>query len=313
MLRNGACVSANCEGSSSVIPGLGACLSELVQVPTVSGTGSPPLPSITGLTNPTTVNIRRPLEWWQILLMALGCAFIFLMVLICWRRRARKQRAKRTAMFASAKKLDQKSNWRWRLVRFGEKLFGHNASQRPVVLPVHQTHRRQDSQDAKLQKMRETEDARHDLEMDDLLDAYNYTKAGSRSSRAPSSLPSLHGNRATKSRALHSSNRLSGHSLYSEVTGKPRQTPEPRQPIKKDLLNPRYSSASTLSSSFSIWTHERDRVPAPVPPVPQPPTEAEAYASAIRPALAASPPLNPGSYWMQPNHTGGSSRNPFRQ
>jgi hypothetical protein len=246
--------------------------------------------------------------------MALGCAFIFVLVLMCWRRRARKQRAQRTAMFASAKKLNQKSNWRWRLVRFGEKLFGHNASRRAAVLPIH---RPQDNEHAKLQKMREAEDVRHDLEMDDLLDSYNYSKAESRLSRAPSSLPSLHKNRATKFRALHPpshSNRLSGHSLYSEVTGKPRQMPEPRQPIRKDLLDPRYSSSSTLSSSFSIWTRERDRVLATVPPpVPQPPTEAEAYASAVRPALAASPPLNPGSYWMQPHTTGGSSRNPFRQ
>lgn len=298
VLRAGSCVAANCGGSSSVIPGLGVCLSELVQVPTSTGTGTPPLPTITGITNPTVINTRRPLEWWQILLMALGCAFIFLVILVLWRRRARKQRAKRTAMFASAKKLDQRSNWRGRLVRFGEKFFGHSQRGR-VLLPT--TVR--ESEEMKLRKMKDVEDARHELEMDQFINAYDYSKAESRYSKAASSLP---GHRANKGeRPPMHSNRLSGHSLYSEVTGKPRQMPEPRQPIRKDPLSSRYSS-STLSSSLSI----RTRQPDPVPSVP--PTEAEAYAMAVRPALVASPPLNPGAYWIKPTNTG-SSRNPFRQ
>ncbi|KAF8968267.1 insulin-like growth factor binding protein [Flammula alnicola] len=37
VLRAGSCVAANCASASSVIPGLGVCLSELVQVPTASG------------------------------------------------------------------------------------------------------------------------------------------------------------------------------------------------------------------------------------------------------------------------------------
>ncbi|KAG2356532.1 insulin-like growth factor binding protein [Suillus spraguei] len=112
VLRGGACTSANCTSGTSVIPSLGACLSELVQV----------LPS--GLSTPITTTTQR-LQWWEILLMALGCAFIFVTFLYCWRRRARKQRAKEIAAFASAKAL-HKQNWRWRLARFGERLFGHN-------------------------------------------------------------------------------------------------------------------------------------------------------------------------------------------
>jgi len=214
--------------------------------------------------------------------MALGCAFIFLVVLMWWRRRARKQRAKRTAMFAKAKNLHDKG-WRGRLVRFGEKFFGHSAKGRAAVLPVHR------DLDMKLQNLREAEDARHEREVESFIDAYDYSgKPESRSSRVPSSARNPNG--------------LSGHSLYSEVTGKPRQSAEPRQPVKKDLLGSRFSS-STLSSSYSYRTRDRDRVVlAPTPPVP---TEAEAYVMAVRPALNG----NPGSYWMEPNNT----RNPFRQ
>jgi len=311
VLRAGSCVSANCQGSSSVVTGLGVCLSELVQVPTATGTASP-LPSITGLTTPTANDSRRPLEWWQILLMALGCAFIFLMVLMWWRRRARKQRAKRTARFAKAKNLNETSNWRWRLVRFGEKLFGHKASQRGV-LPIHH-HRRFSggSEEMKLRNLKEAEEARHEMEMEKFIDAYDYSKAGSRSSRAPSSLPSLH-NHKSRHADERNMNKLSGQSLYSEVTGSPRHTPEPRQPIRKDLVASRYSS-STLSSLYSFAARDRGHMATPPPPVPQPPTEAEAYALAVKPALAASAPLPAGtSYWIQPNNTGRSSRNPFRK
>ena len=51
--------------------------------------------------------------------MALGCAFIFLMVLMLWRRKARKQRAKATMMFAHTKRLDDlHKGWRWKVKRF---------------------------------------------------------------------------------------------------------------------------------------------------------------------------------------------------
>ncbi|KAF8061726.1 insulin-like growth factor binding protein [Lyophyllum atratum] len=307
VLRAGSCVSANCQGSSNVIPGLGVCLSELVQVPTTTGTGAPALPSITGIANPTIIQARRPLEWWQILLMALGCAFIFLLFIVCWRRRARKQRAKRTAMFASAKQLDRKLNWRGRLVRFGERLFGHSPRQ-PIQLPTHT----RDIEEIKLQQRREAEDTR-ESDLDQFINAYDYSKAESRYSKTPSSLPPLDNKRPSKTHRKPPpsiSNRLSGHSLFSEVTGQPRLMPEPRQPIRKDLLSARWSSSSsTQGSSLSIRSQDpdRDRVPAAIP------TEAEAYARSVRPALAASPPPNPDSSWLKPTNTGSSSRNPFRR
>src|SRR6266581_4437665 len=68
VLRAGSCVSANCQGTTSVIPGLGVCLSELIEVPRSSGTTPSPLPSITGLTDPTVINVSKGLAWWEILL-----------------------------------------------------------------------------------------------------------------------------------------------------------------------------------------------------------------------------------------------------
>jgi hypothetical protein len=53
--------------------------------------------------------------------MAFGCAFIFLVFVVLWRRRARRKRAQRTAMFARAKGIEGRW-WGWR-ARFA-KLFG---------------------------------------------------------------------------------------------------------------------------------------------------------------------------------------------
>ncbi|KAJ3834735.1 hypothetical protein F5878DRAFT_695169 [Lentinula raphanica] len=112
VLKRGSCVAANCNGTADVFTALGVCLSDLVSVPQTSGTSATPLPSITGLTQPTVVtqSSSTRLQWWEILLMALGCTSIFLAVVWCWRR-ARKQRAKRTQAFAQAKNLDQSTSW----------------------------------------------------------------------------------------------------------------------------------------------------------------------------------------------------------
>ncbi|TFK34913.1 insulin-like growth factor binding protein [Crucibulum laeve] len=335
VLRAGSCTAANCDGSSNVIPGLGLCLSQLVVAPKPSGTdSSAPIPSITGLADPisNTTTTRRSLEWWQILLMALGCAFIFVVVLMLYRRRARKQRAKRTAQFAAAKRLDNGKNWRWRLIRFGEKIFGHNASRRGGAVHLHtqeQSGAPHDDHDpiyeteaVKLKKLRDAEEARRDTyDVGKFIDAYGDSRK-SRSSRVPSTLPSLHGRcdyrHEREVPPVSRTNRLSNHSMYSEVTGMPRHTPEPRQPVKTDTMPSRFSASTSNSYAFS--SRDRDQplvVLDDAPPVPKPPTEAERYVMAVRPGLLASPPTtaSPGSYWIQPTNTGSTtkSRNPFRQ
>jgi len=271
VLRSGSCVAANCQGSSSVIPALGVCLSELIEVPRSSGTGSPvPLPSITGLADPTVVSVNRRLEWWQILLMALGCAFIFMMILWCWRRKARKQREKRTKEFARVKKLDgPQKGWKWRLVRFGEKLFGHKKSKLQHELPVSYNHHdtalsrpqsRISDYDIKLRNFPHPISDKKDISsfkspseshrkretMDDILSAYEYS-VRSEARFGPSILPSLDERRKDDyTRRLKARVEQSSHSLYSEVTGNQRMTPEPRQPVKKDPVSSRASIGTSI-------------------------------------------------------------------
>ncbi|PPR01948.1 hypothetical protein CVT24_011097 [Panaeolus cyanescens] len=125
VLRAGACVAASCASGSSVIPSLGICLSDLVISST--STSSSPNPSISVISGPPSSGKRR-LEWWQILLMALGCAFIFVVVIWLFRRRQRKNRKQKTAMFANGQRA--KASWRWRLTRWGEKVFGNNKTKK---------------------------------------------------------------------------------------------------------------------------------------------------------------------------------------
>ncbi|KAG5639183.1 hypothetical protein H0H81_006087 [Sphagnurus paluster] len=342
VLRVGSCVSANCQGSSNVIPGLGVCLSELVQTATPSGTGAPALPSITGLTNPTSTS-TRPLAWWEILLMALGCVFIVGLFLLCWRHRARRQRAQRTALFVSAKRLDRNLTWRGRLVRLGERFFGHHPQRGQVVmLPRHNAF---SDRDVKLRTMGEADDTpygyghsgRSEYDLEDFIDAYDYPTAESLSTRrfgqgntpldddlgAPSQFKTR---RKPPPPSLTS--RLSKHSVFSEVTGQRRHVPEPRQPIRRDPISATATSANananrlstgTLSSSaFSI----RSREPMSTGPknATRHPTEAEEYVHSIRtghlvdaPPVAQDPhPPATFNYWVSPTHTG-STRNPFRQ
>lgn len=306
ILRGGTCTATTCAASTSVVSGLGICLSDLVDVPTPSGTNTlPPLPSITGLDTPapsatTQVSTtKRSLAWWEILLMALGCAFIFVVILMLWRRHARKKRAKATAKFASTKNL-HRGGWRYRLVRFGEKLFGHKRSH--LAYP-------EEPEPIRMEKLRAAEEARYEHDMDKLLDSYDYSRAGSR--RGPSPLPSLHDYERDPQRGRlvkqpTGGATLSDRSLYSQVTGLPRMTAEPRQPVRtaRDLLPSRFSGSSYTTSVHS----------PPLPPSrdlldsARPPTPAQEYAR-----MVSQPQPEPrGTYWLQPTNTG-SSRNPFRQ
>ncbi|RDX41022.1 hypothetical protein OH76DRAFT_257034 [Lentinus brumalis] len=339
VLKGGTCVSASCNDSSAVVPGLGICLSDLVVVPTVASGTAAPLPTITGIDTPTssttTTTTRRPLEWWEILLMALGCAFIFVVILVCWRRRARKRRAAATANFAAAKRLNH-PGWRLRLARFGERLFGHKKGQRWMLPDDHgdiRLGKLRAAEEARFdrgtEKMRVAEDERHerdmaklraselrhDREMDKLLGAYEYPRAGS--SRAPSPLPSLHsydGDRHSHKASSRGSDRgrttndkLAEESLYSQVTGQPRRAPEPRQPVH-DV--PEMPSRFSGSTTYSSWL--RPEQSAPSPPTHLAPTPAQEYARSVSRLadLAQDQPQQRGAYWLQPTNTGGS-RNPF--
>lgn len=222
----------------------------------------------------------------------------------------RRKRAKATAAFAAAKNLDTKAGWRWRLMRFGERLFGHGSA-RPTkyVNPV-------EEEELQLMKMRHAEEERHLMEM---------KKLG-----GPSSLPSYYDFKHERDelRSASSHSRPSSYyppgyrdndhlspshteSLYSQVTGMPRRSPDARQPVK-DLAPPR------MGSRFSWTTHDseslRRRSPESLAPAPTSlVTEAQQYAQRVRtPDGGSTGSAERATYWLEPTNTG-ASKNPFRR
>ena len=330
-MRGGSCVTASCANGTSVVEGLGACLSDLVVVPpAATGTATGAIPSFTGLNEPTvpsTAGGGTRLEWWQILLMALGCAFIVLLVLMCLRRRARKKRAQQTAVFARVKRIDAPLGWKERLVRFGERLLG-----------VHPRRRA----DLEIVEMRDVE--RQDDDVEKLIGSYQY----SRHSRAPSdgqySFSDTRTKRTDRSKGSGSKrvpvpqvniniNRMSAGSMYTEVTGMPRRGAEVRQqatevpvpiivPVGGGLRPPNKNRYS--ASSFSSYSTNDG--PETLPTLA--PTPAEEYARSVQESrshndlISFSSNSGPsgyqpqrGEYWLKPTHTGSSteSKNPFRR
>ncbi|KAH6919160.1 FRAS1 protein [Coprinopsis sp. MPI-PUGE-AT-0042] len=295
VVRNGQCVEANCSNGSSVVPGLGICLSSLVVIPSETnkdGEPLPPLPTITGISEPAPKDGGKlKLQWWQILLMALGCAFIFVMFLWCFRRRMRKQRKARTEMFAKGKGLKDKRrffiDWSagWRGL-FGRKNKKTNAGQ-DGELPIAYNHqdvalremtmkeawREREEENVKKPKSKASkktlrDDGRED-DLDSYINAYDYSRrsvALSVKSHTPSTLPDLDGfypsrrgnnndrdrlrRQVTGQRAYRD---LDNDSMYSEVTGQNRNTPEPRQPVKSDLVMPSFASSRRSPSPPPIW------------------------------------------------------------
>lgn len=239
-------------------------------------------------------------------------------------------------MFASAKRLDNPNGWRWRLAKFGRRLFGNRATNRlqkdQEVLPVAHNHYDRYSpsgsrplsmasygQDIKLKKMGDTShtgtrsmSAREGVDdVERFIDAYDYS-THSRSSQAPSS---VHGGEGQYYGQRDQQRRIDRGSLYSEITGNQRHTPEPRQPLRREP-----SGASRFKES-SISTTPKTRQPAkegvlvdiaederPLPSLPlqmasnigsstnylnpgntSTPTEAQAYMMAVRPGLQGEP------------------------
>jgi hypothetical protein len=227
--------------------------------------------------------------------MALGCAFILLVLLLFWRRHARNKRAKRTAMFASARSLDRKG-WRG---RFADWLFGHGPTAGATGTNVGLGAAPGDGGELiKLAQLREQEEERHHREIEKLLDAYEYSGAGT--SRGPSPHPSL----SDGDDRRHS--RLSAPSLYSQITGASRRLPEPRQPVRKATAEAsRFSMSTFASSTYTTRREIRRKTPPPMP------TDAEAYAEAHRP-LDREPSSDLISMNLSSNDHG-NGKNPFRK
>ncbi|KAI9451551.1 hypothetical protein BJY52DRAFT_1205898 [Lactarius psammicola] len=217
VLRGGSCAPANCGGNATaVIPGLGVCLSDLVSVPQVSGTSVPiPLPYL------TSTGGSRALTWWEILLMVLGCVFIFLCILALFRRRMRAKRAQQTAAFAVSKNIDARGvGWRAKLIS----LF----SRGPRVP-------KEEKVALRVARLRNLEEERHMAALGKLGVGVGMQSAGT------SALPSHYARSAP-------------------VTGLPPRAPAPRQPVNmRSVERPasaRYSG-TTISSATSTTDAQR--------------------------------------------------------
>lgn len=192
---------ANCDGNgttttatTTVVPGLGVCLSELVSVQ-ASGAAAP-LPTITGLNSPA-VNGGRRLAWWEILLMTLGCVFIFVCVLALFRRRMRTKRAKRTAAFAEAKNIDARGvGWRQKLGSLFRSPFSRGRN-----IP------KEDKVALRVARLRNLEEERHMAALGKL------------------------GGQPSSQYARSVTEAADTESMYSQVTGRPPRAPVPRKPV----------------------------------------------------------------------------------
>ncbi|PFH50509.1 hypothetical protein AMATHDRAFT_144925 [Amanita thiersii Skay4041] len=261
ILRSGSCVPANCKDNAPVVPGLGVCLSNLASS---SSPTTPSGPNPTGTGGQTTINtIRRPLEWWQILLMALGCAFIVLVVIWLCRRRANKKRAKRTAMLAAQQKVHGKWCFKWGILPDSVKLMKLRAAEeaRPISHPYEYKHapepepksvsEREDENESRRSRSSEERDRVFlvpDGEEDMVKLIGSYQRSQPRTPRYSTYSHHSHHVTVDDTRSMSDASVHSTLSMYSQVTGERHRGPDPRQPVKKDLKS-RFS-ASTLSSYY---------------------------------------------------------------
>ena len=169
--------------------------------------------------------------------MTLGCAFIFVVILWLCRRKAKKRRAKRTAAFASSKGLDQKHNWRRRLIHFGEKLFGHPKNRRVLVRHPNERGSERGSESVKLAELGDVEEARtssdgllksDDDDMVQLIASYQRRSTSPRGVRYDPS----HWISEDDVRSLDI-NSHAAPSIFSRITGSARRAPDARQPVKE--------------------------------------------------------------------------------
>lgn len=207
--------------------------------------------------------------------MTLGCAFIFLVVVWLWRRRARKQRGKQTERFAERRGIDH-VGWRWRLLRFGEKLFGHRASRRaqpsplkPMVLQMAAAGEGRGA--TKTNKMSAAEEGR---DMDAMLPLYDYPRP--RAEVQHHHHHHLHvsaGQNHERHQSVDSASTLSAPSLYSQMTGVPRRVPQPREPLRGHGHLESEPPRSRFSDGTEIDEYYLTTAPYPrLPPPPAPPT-----------------------------------------
>ncbi len=123
---------------------------------------------------------------WQIILMVLGCCFIFAAFIWCCRRRMRSKRAAKTREFALRKNIDNAETWWTRLVSTFKRKKGGG-----IHLKDDSSHTSPRSSSDK-QKYLDREMRRHDLEMGRLGVPSAYASSRGSHTRQGSRLSSLH-------------------------------------------------------------------------------------------------------------------------
>jgi len=278
VLRLGKCVKSN--GGCQTLKGLGVCLNDLVFTPNSTTGADIPSPSVTSTTSLTGVKTENKFEWWQILLMILGGIFIGLVVVILWRRNARKKRAETTRLWAMERGVvgGKGGSW-WRKIFARKPQHSYNLfSEKEDWLPRY--HRD------------DTNSERSDSTVDGLIDAH-----------ADKHLKGKHRLRRTTS---------GSRSLFSEITGEQKKVPEPRMPVRGHSM-----SVRSLRSIKSTTTF-KNRKPADVETEAE--KYARSFrAKAIgqaheHPGVAPFITTEPLGHLVQPEAMRGSdqSQNPFR-
>lgn len=215
VLRLGKCVKSN--GGCQTLKDFGICLNDLVFTPNSTISADIPDPGITSTTSPTGFRIENKFEWWQILLMISGGIFIGLVVIILWRRHAKKKRAETTRLWAMERGvLGGKGGSWWRKIFARKRQPSYNLfSEKEDWLPRY----RRDDANSK----------RSGSKVDGLIDA--------------------HADKYPKGKHVGS------RSLFSEITGEQKKAPEPRMPVREystSVRSPRSIKSTTTFQSRKL-------------------------------------------------------------
>ena len=271
VLRGGACAAADCAAD---VPGLGVCLSELV----VTGNNNSTLPAVTGLDSPTSVSRSgRHLRWWEILLIAFACAFLVIAMLWCcgWRQRKQQTRRKQAELYATGElRRKEKRGWGWKMTQLVQGIFGRGRdtpkASRAMIKPGDIVHLgpSEEAESLKFGRLRDVEErgsipilksSSMQEKGDDrtrLLDLYHYplvpdtrTNMFTHQTRIASAERTSHDD--VRSSLSESSSRISALSIYSQVTGVPRKTPESKVIVRREEVDfPKYTRSRVLKNSL---------------------------------------------------------------
>jgi len=277
ILRLGKCVKSN--GGCHTLKGLGVCLNDLVFTPNSTTGADVPNPSVTSTTSLTGVKIENKFHWWQILLMIAGGIFIGLVVIILWRRHAKKKRAETTRLWAMERGvLGGKGGSWWRKIFARKPQHSHNLfSEKEDWLPRYRD---------------DANSERSDSTVDGLIDAH--------ADKRPKGKHRL--------RKMTSGSR----SLFSEITGEQKKVPEPRMLVREHSMSVR--SLRSIKSTTTFKNRKVADVETEAEKYARSFREEAIGQAREHPGVAPFIATEPLGHLIRPVATGSSdqSRNPFR-